>query len=57
MDMQDLPWHPPSEVELIYSTPDCVLSLGTYHKGVTSPSSNPSSLPAQDKEGEHLNSG
>lgn len=55
--MQDLPWHPPDEVELIYSTPDCVLSLGTYHKGATSPSSNPSCVPAQENEGEQSNTG
>ena len=53
--LQTLPWHPPDEIELIYSP--LLLSLGTWRRVALSPCSNRSLSPAQDSEEEPSSSG
>ena len=57
MYQQDLPWNPLEEVELVYATPDCWLSLGTWRRVAGSPALSHSPLPDQDNEEGQSSSG
>jgi len=57
MYQQDLPWNPLEEVELVYATPECWLSLGTWRRVAGSPALSHSPLPDQDNEEGQSSSG